>query len=183
MIDINRCTIRKATAEDMLLLFNWRNQPSIRAASLNDQLISLSEHQKWFNGALNNPNNCIYIFALNGLHVGMTRFVRQSEQPSICFWSFYIGDEFAGPGAGSAMGYLTLNDFFSNNVNCTEIRGEVLGSNERSSAFHNKMGFCLVLESKRLAPDASRELKIKLFSLTREKWIQHKPQLESLIFQ
>lgn len=53
--------LRRVTRDDSMLLWNWVNDPQVRAASFHSEPISEAEHSRWFEAKLNNPNTAIYV--------------------------------------------------------------------------------------------------------------------------
>lgn len=69
--------IRRASESDSRDLWDWRNDPATRAASLASDVVNWDDHTMWFNRAITDPLRAIYIgqaqadFASS---VGMCRF-------------------------------------------------------------------------------------------------------------
>lgn len=53
---------RQANLEDTLLFFDWVNDKEVRSNSLNENVIILEEHQKWFRNKINDDKCHIYIY-------------------------------------------------------------------------------------------------------------------------
>ncbi|MDZ7924552.1 MAG: GNAT family N-acetyltransferase [Marinagarivorans sp.] len=66
-------TLRPAKLDDSELLLFWRNQPAVRMASHNTQLITRDEHRSWLLASLNNPARKLLIAEENNLAVGTVR--------------------------------------------------------------------------------------------------------------
>ncbi len=68
-------TLRRVREEDCRLLWEWANDPQVRAAASSSDPISWEDHVKWFASKLNDPN-CIIFVALDndGASVGQIRF-------------------------------------------------------------------------------------------------------------
>lgn len=65
-------TLRRATAADARRVWEWRNDPAARAASLNGEAIAWEDHARWFPAAL--ETRVILIGEQDGEAVGMVRF-------------------------------------------------------------------------------------------------------------
>ena len=65
--------LRRAEPEDMMPLYRWINEPSVRANSFRSEIISLEEHQRWFQKALDDPNVSIFIMMLDAQPIGQVR--------------------------------------------------------------------------------------------------------------
>jgi len=65
--------LREATSDDMQLLYDWTNDPEVRAQSFSSELISLADHQNWFAGKLKSDSTQIWILTDCGLPIGQIR--------------------------------------------------------------------------------------------------------------
>jgi UDP-2,4-diacetamido-2,4,6-trideoxy-beta-L-altropyranose hydrolase len=74
--------VRRAGSEDCRLLWNWANDPQVRAASFQSAMIPWELHVSWFGEKLRDPN-CIFLIGNDsaGSPIGQIRFdrVRDSE--------------------------------------------------------------------------------------------------------
>lgn len=66
--------IRDADISDLKDVFEWRNDCFSRSMSLCTEVVSLDEHNQWFQGSLKNPNRRIYIGSIDDLKIGVVRF-------------------------------------------------------------------------------------------------------------
>ncbi|GAO30461.1 GNAT family N-acetyltransferase [Geofilum rubicundum] len=64
---------RHANIEDAELLFNWVNDPIVRAASFYNNLISWTDHINWFENKLEDEKTQILIFEFEGVPAGQIR--------------------------------------------------------------------------------------------------------------
>ncbi|HIK51668.1 MAG TPA: GNAT family N-acetyltransferase [Oscillatoriales cyanobacterium M59_W2019_021] len=83
---LENCTIRlrPTNNEDCGLLWEWANDPEVRAASFNSEPIPWEAHTNWFKKKLQDPNS--YIFIAIDLHdrpIGQVRFDRNDEDAVI----------------------------------------------------------------------------------------------------
>lgn len=77
--------IRNAGIDDSRNLFEWRNDPNTRNASLNTDEIQWEEHEKWYLSVLKNSNVAIYIaedIPAQSSPLGMCRFNFSDEAAS-----------------------------------------------------------------------------------------------------
>jgi RimJ/RimL family protein N-acetyltransferase len=54
-------TLREATTTDARLLFEWRNDPGTRAASLDSQPLAWEEHVAWLKRVVADPRRALYV--------------------------------------------------------------------------------------------------------------------------
>lgn len=91
--------LRLATLDDCRMVWEWANEPAVRAASFDSNPIKWEEHVDWFNGRLQNPG-CLYYIVLNdmGLPIGQVRFDTQGDNAEI---NVSISSDFRGQGFGT----------------------------------------------------------------------------------
>lgn len=66
--------LRPATSEDAHLLWEWRNDPEVRAASFSTYPVEWEEHQAWLVQKIEDPSCAIFIGEVDGEPVGVIRF-------------------------------------------------------------------------------------------------------------
>ena len=66
--------ITKASNNDSLDIFQWRNDPLTRQNSINTDPVSLEDHKQWFNEVLNSRNTELLIGIKDSIKVGVCRF-------------------------------------------------------------------------------------------------------------
>lgn len=69
-------SVRRATADDVVLLWEWRNDPVVRQNSFNSDPIPWAEHQMWFAGRVASPGTRIYLLEDDGRPVAQIRYER-----------------------------------------------------------------------------------------------------------
>lgn len=88
-------TYRKATLEDLEIMFKWANDPISRANSFESHKIDIEEHKKWFNGKVNNSNSFIYIAIddINNEKIGVVRYELKEQN---AFVGIHIDKSYRG---------------------------------------------------------------------------------------
>jgi len=79
--------LRKATHNDWKILLDWRNDPTTKENSFNQDKISLKTHRLWFNDSLLNPQRNIYILEDNLTSVGSIRSDNILHNQYLLSWS------------------------------------------------------------------------------------------------
>jgi len=130
--------LRPVGIGDARLLFDWRNKPRIRAASLMKTPLSWDIHQKWVENAVQCRDGIWCIYTEGGYDLGHINAVERT--PGNWSWSFYIGASRAPRGAGGRMcgafvAKLFRETFFEN------LTADVLPDNAASIALHKALGF------------------------------------------
>jgi RimJ/RimL family protein N-acetyltransferase len=95
---IHDLRFRKAKIDDIELIFNWANDPVVRKAALNSEIIKWETHQKWFERKIIDDNCIIYIFH-NKLNTPIGQ-VRIENEKNEWFIDYSIDRSFRGIGLG-----------------------------------------------------------------------------------
>lgn len=66
--------LREAKIEDLMFLYNLRNEPSVIESSFVSERIDLETHKNWFNDKINSDHCSILIAEYEGKHIGQIRF-------------------------------------------------------------------------------------------------------------
>lgn len=93
--------MRDVTAADARALFEWRNDPAVRAASADAVAIGWDTHQAWFERVRSNPRQLLLIGERAGQPIGVVRFDIDEDEAEV---SIYLvpGVE-RGSGAGGQL--------------------------------------------------------------------------------
>jgi UDP-2,4-diacetamido-2,4,6-trideoxy-beta-L-altropyranose hydrolase len=94
-----RIRLRRVREEDGRLIWEWANDPSVRAVSFSSEPILWEEHLKWFQSKLNDPK-CIFYIALNeeDVPIGQVRYDMNDGEVIV---SISLGSSFRGKGYGN----------------------------------------------------------------------------------
>ena len=79
MKNFNSISIRKATVEDVKILYKWVNDPVVRLNSLNSEIIQFESHESWFKNKISSVLSEIFIFSINSIPLGQVRFDIQGK--------------------------------------------------------------------------------------------------------
>jgi RimJ/RimL family protein N-acetyltransferase len=90
--------LRPATLDDAKLLFDWRNDPLTREASITTEPVAWEGHLKWLQATLQNPRRALLI-AETDRPVGSVRI--DWGEPTELSWT--VAPEARGQGVGRAM--------------------------------------------------------------------------------
>lgn len=131
--------LRPVTLADAQLIFDWRNQPHIRAASLNPDPLIWDNHLAYLTRVLEQPDtHCWRIYQEDGVDLGLVN--AQQAENGQWTWGFYIGASKPPKGAGRRMLAQFLRHI-SQIPGFTGVKATVLATNERSLALHEALGF------------------------------------------
>jgi RimJ/RimL family protein N-acetyltransferase len=134
--------LRRATRKDCRLIWQWANEPEVRAVSFAPEPIVYEDHVKWFETKLNNADCCIYIaddIAANSdlSTVGQIRFDLQEEEALI---SITLDRKFRGQGRGAQIIELASRTFLASS-DAKIIHAYIKKDNTVSLAAFKKAGF------------------------------------------
>lgn len=97
VIEEKKVYLRRATNDDMELLFKWVNEAECRKNSFNSKEITIEEHENWFNDVIKKDNCKIFIASLYGEDIGQVRIKMEGENIEI---SYMVALEHRGNGYG-----------------------------------------------------------------------------------
>lgn len=145
VLDAMEGRLRSVVAADAKLIFDWRNQPHIRAASHTQDVLKWDNHEAWFATALDRNDRFWRIYQEGERDLGAVMVVYDGD--GLGRWSFCIGEISAPRGAGGRMLALALSDLAANTEVCV-VEGEVLKGNLASAKLHERLGFVQVPNDK-----------------------------------
>ena len=111
---------RFADETDCKKLFDWRNDPEVRAVSGDSSMLDFESHKNWFSGVLNDSKTIIFII-LNERYkeIGQIRLNKKTKENVI---SISLDKEFREKGYGALaikkaseifLKYFNINDIFA----------------------------------------------------------------------
>jgi len=98
-------SIRQATPQDAVTLFDWTNEPETRKQSFNTATIPWDDHVRWLHGKLANKNCRIFILQHGKTPIAMVRFELQNE----AIMSYSLDKSYRGKGWGKYIVMLGLD--------------------------------------------------------------------------
>jgi UDP-2,4-diacetamido-2,4,6-trideoxy-beta-L-altropyranose hydrolase len=122
-------SLRTACENDVVLLFEWTNDPLVRANSFHSNPIAESEHIQWFNAKIADPNTCILIMQLNDTPVGVLRIAMQGSTAVI---NYSISQQYRGQSLGKKILALGEDYLRSHFQHIHRLEGYVKPSNTAS---------------------------------------------------
>lgn len=134
--------LRQVTENDRQLLFDWANDPDVRANAKNPKSITWDEHNIWFDNKLSDSGSYIYILEDLSENIGVVRFEKKEQFFLI---SYSIDKKYRGQGFGKLIlteGIKKLSAQFNN----LDLIGYVKNGNVASEKIFNGLGFILIRE-------------------------------------
>lgn len=130
--------MRLATIADEQNLYEWRNHPTIRAVSFNQQAITLEQHTQWFRNTLSNPQRLLLIGELKEKPVGVVRFDIDGSSAEV---SIYLIQEKHHKGLGQSLLSSAEQWLKENKTNISVIKANVIEENSISQRFFTQAGY------------------------------------------
>lgn len=126
-------------AEDRQLeVLAIRNHPEVRQHMYTTHEIAREEHLEWIERLKTDPRTEFFAAFKADTLVGAASLNAISAEHERADWGFYIDPASRGASIGIALGAKVLDYAFQT---LAKLNGEVLDFNERSIAFHKKLGF------------------------------------------
>lgn len=131
-------TLRQVRKDDCWLLWEWANDPTVRAVSFSSELISWETHVEWFQSKLEDPH-CLFFIAVDGegTPIGQVRYDISDDNAVI---SISTAKEFRGKSYGSEIIRIASERVF-NVSSVGTIHAHVKQGNEASTRAFTKAGF------------------------------------------
>jgi UDP-4-amino-4,6-dideoxy-N-acetyl-beta-L-altrosamine N-acetyltransferase len=130
--------VRVMTADDLALVREWRNHPSIRRYMYSRHEVTEDEHLRWFERASGERTRHLLIFEAEDQAMGFVQLT-SSNGDRVAEWGFYVSPD--GPrGMGRRLGRAALHHCFGP-LNFHKVRGDTLAYNVVSIRFHQMLGF------------------------------------------
>ena len=125
---------------DKILL--WRNQPEVRKFSFNDQLISVEEHNNWWQRVKDDQSKKWMIFQYHEIDAGVVYYTDINPGKD-AYWGFYFSTQFED--------YQKLKLWFAlekhainyafNKLQLVSLKCEVLCFNKAALVMHKRFGY------------------------------------------
>jgi len=101
--------LRRVEESDCRLLWEWVNDPLVRAASFSTEPVSWDNHVSWFRAKLADHKSAQYVVETGSRPVGQVRFQIQGDSAAV---SVSLDSEFRGKGLGAVAVAMATEDLF-----------------------------------------------------------------------
>ena len=132
--------LRKAEPTDMDLLFQWANDPVVRANSFHSEPIPYENHQKWFRQMMSNPTVLQFILMEENCPVGQIRLNLDGDEAEI---GYSIAAEFRGKGYGHLILQLLKESVHDYYPQINRLLAKVKPGNTASNKLFEKEGYSM----------------------------------------
>jgi UDP-2,4-diacetamido-2,4,6-trideoxy-beta-L-altropyranose hydrolase len=125
---------------DMIILFEWANDPAVRENSFSQTPIPLEVHKIWFENKLK-QTNCLFLLArVQGIPAGMIRYDLKQHQAVI---SYLIDRNFRGKSLGTLVLQKGEDLLQKHHPQVSTVIGHVQKTNQASVASFQNAGYTL----------------------------------------
>jgi UDP-4-amino-4,6-dideoxy-N-acetyl-beta-L-altrosamine N-acetyltransferase len=125
--------------DDLEMILNWRNAPSVRQNMYTRHEISLEEHHRWWKVVCSRNDQRYFLYENAGTPLGVVGFTQINTSDLNSSWAFYASPD-SPRGTGSRMEFLALEKAFGE-IGLHKLYCEVLDFNEPVVKLHKKFGF------------------------------------------
>lgn len=122
--------LRKAEESDIMLLFQWANDPAVRGNSFHSEVIRYEDHEVWFHKMMANPLVHQYIMMAEETPVGQIRITSEDDTAEI---GYSIAPEYRGCGYGHKILRLILEEVKKNHPDTKKLIAKVKPENAASN--------------------------------------------------
>jgi UDP-4-amino-4,6-dideoxy-N-acetyl-beta-L-altrosamine N-acetyltransferase len=128
--------------EDLDMILEWRNNHNVRSMMIDDHLISLKEHKKWYS-TIKKSNSCKwFIVQYFSKDIGVFGLKDIDTIYNTCTWSMYLSDSMISSGVGVLVEIRAI-DLMFHMYKIDRIWGELLSINQGLLRLHKKCGFSI----------------------------------------
>lgn len=134
--------VRRATADDARLYFDWANDPAVRQNAVQTEPIEWAGHVGWFTRRLADPGTYLYVLEQDGTPVGQVRIEFDADQPTQPGLIDYSVDAaWRGRGLGTALLHRALRQLRQERPGQWQVIGQVKPHNQASARVFERLGF------------------------------------------
>lgn len=138
MLISDRIWRRNVEPKDIDVLYTWRNEREVRKNSFTSDIIPYSDHQKWFEKCLSDPDIDIFIYYFGNEMFGQTRLNFNENKVII---SYSIDEKYRGRGFGKIMIRDVMEKVIETHPETRFIIGQVKLHNLASQKIFEKLDF------------------------------------------
>jgi UDP-2,4-diacetamido-2,4,6-trideoxy-beta-L-altropyranose hydrolase len=137
-----RLTIRRATADDTRLYFDWANDPAVRRNAVHTEPIEWAGHVGWFGRRLADSAAYLYVLEQDGTPVGQVRIEFDDEHVAASgIIDYSVDAAWRGRGLGTAILHRALRQLRQDRAGDWTVVGQVKPQNEASARVFERLGF------------------------------------------
>ena len=128
--------LRPASLDDVVLYYNWVNDPEVRKSAIRVASITWETHSNWFSKKLQDNNSWLFVLEAAGLPVGQIRFDKEGDEANI---DYSLDVIVRGRRWGSQL--LAMGAKLMQEIEPLKLRATVKHENNASSSVFLRAGF------------------------------------------
>lgn len=129
--------LRPVEREDLNKILDWRNEPGVRESSTTQHIISMAEHEKYWNMFLSNEKNLAYIVVKGRVDIGVLKLKYQDEYSSEV--DIFLSQDYQGRGLGKLVLAMSKEEALKNGIK--KLTAKIKPDNIASIKAFEKCGF------------------------------------------
>lgn len=136
------CRLRRLARSDLEIVMHWRMLPDVTRYMYTDPQLTMEDQARWFERISQSERDRIWIIEIDnpGKPVGVLSLSDIDTVNQRCCWAYYIGSDIArGRGLGKLL-ECNIYDYVFERLGLNRLWCEVLSSNERVVALHERFG-------------------------------------------
>lgn len=167
-------SITELSEAEQLGILSIRNHPEVRKHMYTTHQISSDEHLSWIEQLkADSQTRYFAVFHVSEI-VGAANLNAISVEHKRANWGFYLDPSAQGASIGTALGVKVLDHAFEA---LSKLNGEVLDFNQRSIAFHKKLGFKQEGVRRRHVLRDGQYRDVVMLGITSEEWRESRTKL------
>ncbi len=135
-----KISLRRAIASDSRKIHAWRNEHAVRVASRDSEIISWSDHERWFDAILHDKYKYLLIGECEEQSVGVVRFDLSDNLAEV---SIYLAPNWIGRSVGGRLLQVAELWLMDHVPEVRMLRAVSKGGNVRSQRLFEKSGYSL----------------------------------------
>lgn len=134
-------SVERVSYADRKILLDWRNSPEVSRWMYTDHVISVSEHDQWFDRMLTDSSVVYWKILTDGRPIGAVFLAGINTDSKSCSWGIYLAD-LDSRGRGVAQGACLLSLQYAFHVlKLSVVRCEAIKENIRAIALYESVGY------------------------------------------
>ena len=168
LIYYNNIRFKKILPKDILKIYKWRNEKSIRMNMLNSKKISYKKHLEWSRSLNKDKKNYSYIISYKNIDLGLASINQINNLNQTCTWGYYIAEK--------SFRYLALLVEFKlisiifEKKGIRKIWGQTVARNKSIMRIHKYLGFKIEGILRKHVKINNKYENVILTSLFKEDW-------------
>jgi UDP-4-amino-4,6-dideoxy-N-acetyl-beta-L-altrosamine N-acetyltransferase len=140
MYSLSDIKFRPIEVDDLSIVLKWRNSYKVRQMMVNNHIIEIEEHKKWFSNISLDKSSEWMVVEYQNNAFGVLYITDIKPTDATCTWGMYIDDKMHNSGIGVLIEFLAIERMV-NKYFIRKICGHYLSSNKMIFALHQRFGF------------------------------------------